>query len=124
MKRGPKPKFATLAERVLARITLADENDPCSCWLYGGNVDAKGYGCITVRVRGKRNPTRVRTHKVLWEWANGRKLRSGLTLDHRPTCPKRCGNPEHLSPCTRATNTARMNWHRYYRDKVAERLAA
>lgn len=105
-------RFASPAERVLARIELhGGEAD--GCWLFTGNVDKNGYGCITCRVRPRpANPTRVRCHKVVWEWANGRKVRRGFSLDHRPTCPKNCCNPEHVTECLLRTNTARANYWR------------
>jgi restriction endonuclease Mrr len=43
-------------------------------------------------------------HRVAWELTNG-PIAGGLVIDHRPTCPKNCVNPEHLRVVTRKQNS-------------------
>lgn len=71
---------------------------PC-CWLWTKGCTDQGYGSF--RFEGKaRN-----THKLVYEVLVG-PVPDGLTLDH--LCRhRRCCNPGHLEPVTRAVNVQR-----------------
>jgi hypothetical protein len=97
-----------LVERFVAKV---DRRGPDECWPWTSTLDGDGYGVISVG-RGSSN---VRAHRLAYFLAVGP---TELTLDHRchtrdlscpggPTCPhRRCANPAHLEPTTRADNTS------------------
>lgn len=72
------------------------------CWVWTGATCNKGYG--TIRVDGQTR----RCHILAWEYAVGRKVRAGYTLDHECRVTK-CCRPSHLEEVTRSVNTARGN---------------
>lgn len=101
--------YASLLERVLSKVLKPDEQNENGCWLFTGNTCHKGYGSITVRVPGKKSPTRKRAHIVVWEAIVG-PLEEGLTLDHL-CMVKSCCNPDHVEPVTRVVNSQRIRAH-------------
>lgn len=121
-----KKLFTSLFERVMARV--AEPENEQACWFYRGARCHKGYGSVTVRVPGKKNPTRARTHLVVYEAVHGPDWReraaqtlgctaADVTLDHLCQRDNResvahCCNPDHLEPVTRVTNSARMQARR------------
>lgn len=64
-----------------------------SCWLFRKFIDKKGYGYFW----DIRKHKRVAAHRYSYERVHG-ELLSEIHLHHRPTCPKNCVNPEHLTP--------------------------
>lgn len=78
--------------------TVKDEN---GCWVWRGEIIARGYG--RVRVGGKKKLV----HRVVFEYFNGT-IPDGLVIDH--LCRNQlCVNPEHLEPVTQGENVRR--WH-------------
>lgn len=77
--------------------------DPKTCWTWPNSKCHKGYGRLWFCGKPER------AHIVAWEFAKGRKVRRGYTLDHRVTCARDCWRPSHLEEVTRAENTARGN---------------
>ena len=87
-----------------ARVDVQDED---ACWLWGGCLDAAGYGLI--KFDGKNR----RAHRIAWQFAVG-KIPVGMFLLHQ--CDVRsCCNPSHLKLGTQAENMAEMaargRWH-------------
>lgn len=66
------------------------------CWLWMASLDGKGYGQF--RLDG-RHPWKA--HRVAYMLTHGIDDRM---VDHRPTCPKTCVNPEHLRLATNKQN--------------------
>lgn len=72
------------------------------CWLWTGarsgiRGNRGGYGQIGVGGRV------IYTHRFAYELLKG-PIPASMTLDHRPTCPKHCCNPDHLRPATNKQN--------------------
>jgi hypothetical protein len=114
--------YVSLEDRLLSNIVHEDngyeiDGQPSECWLWIGNVDHKGYGCLSMRLKPGANPTRVRAHRASYEHFMGIKLAEGVTLDHRCRVHA-CIHPNHLAPETRAENTRLMR--RYWAKRSAE----
>ena len=96
-----------LEERLWSSI---DKGETDSCWIWRGQINDAGYGCIFVE-KGK-SPARV--HRVVYELLVG-PIPVGLHLIHQcddryPTNDisyRRCCNPEHLKPGTNTENIER-----------------
>lgn len=70
-----------------------------TCWLWAGYRHPNGYGQVSIDKR------KWLTHRYVYSTLVG-PIPEGLTLDH--LCRVRaCCNPEHLEPCTLATNILR-----------------
>lgn len=90
MPRARRP----LLDRILDRVDVAD------CWEWRG-ATTRGYGAVNSGGRGRI----LRVHVALWTLLVG-PVPPGLELDH--LCRnRRCCNPDHLEPVTRAVNVAR-----------------
>ncbi|MEV7154850.1 HNH endonuclease signature motif containing protein [Streptomyces misionensis] len=82
------------------------------CWIWTGRVDRAGYGRLSSHV------TSAQAHRQVYEALIG-PIPDGLELDHTchtadkscvggDSCPhRRCVNPRHLEPVTRAENARR-----------------
>lgn len=95
------------------------ENGTQDCQLWSGRIDKEGYGYeydAALHRAGKQGTVYV--HRRIYELIYGTESIEGLTIDHRchdpnrcsrgPQCPhRRCINPEHLVPETRAMNARR-----------------
>jgi len=78
---------------------------PSGCAEWTGYLTADGYGKAVVGYRGHGRPIRKYAHRVMFEWWIG-PVPKGLELDH--LCRnRRCINPLHLEPVTRAENVRR-----------------
>jgi hypothetical protein len=98
----PKTTFKAFRGTTKERIDHFSCPEPNSgCWLWLGQVDRHGYGCISFRDKPSL------AHRVSYEAYRG-PIPAGLTLDHlcRVRC---CVNPCHLEPVTPAVNTLRGN---------------
>lgn len=82
-----------LPPKIRRRITVDKE-----CWLWVGCLQGEGYGQIEIAHR------HWLAHRLVWSL-----LRGPLPehLHHRPTCLKRCVNPDHLEPLTAAEHARR-----------------
>lgn len=75
------------------------------CWFWTGNVSSRGYGRFQVKDAAGvwRNK---QAHRLVYELLVGD---PGENLHHQPTCPKRCVNPEHLTPMTISAHVIEHN---------------
>lgn len=90
------------------------------CWVWGGQIDARGYGSFPIRVDGAT--TWARAHRWSFEHHVG-PIPVGMHLDHLchdsttctlgNSCPhRRCVNPHHLRPVSNEENLRRAGrWH-------------
>lgn len=67
------------------------------CWIWTGAKDSGGYGVCTI---GGKN---YNTHRLAWEWSNGKKIPPGQVLLHSCDNPS-CVRSEHLNPGTQISN--------------------
>lgn len=100
----------TPRERFMAKVAVQSNG----CWLWTGGIDPTGYG------RFYLYPRVVYAHRAAYELFVG-PIPTGLDIDHQchneddgcgggPTCPhRRCVNPAHMEPSTRAANLARSD---------------
>lgn len=75
------------------------------CWIWNSGLDAHGYGQINCPTEnGKRHPP-LKAHRVIYELLK-EPIPVGLEIDH--LCRnRRCVNPDHMEPVTRAENVMR-----------------
>ena len=76
------------------------EIDPSDCWLWTGPLYPNGYG----KTAQPHDGTQL-AHRAIY-LASGRAIPDGLDLDHLCRV-RRCVNPDHLEPVSRATNLQR-----------------
>jgi hypothetical protein len=98
--RGVPRKYIAGHHRRLSPVEYVEEDrgyvTPCWTWQRG---TARGYGVAVV------NRKTIRAHRLYYIRANG-PVPAGLDLDH--LCRnRRCVNPDHLEPVTRAVNAQR-----------------
>jgi hypothetical protein len=108
--RGTWPR-KSLAERLYSRFEI---DQATGCWLWTGGTNAEGYGIII-----RNGDERLRVHRVSYEIHYSAAIPDGHDLDHvchtrdplcvgGPACRhRRCINPLHLEPVTRAENVRR-----------------
>jgi hypothetical protein len=75
------------------------EPDGVDCWLWTGPIDLNGYGHVNV------GTTTTTAHRAVYTQLVG-PVAPGLELDHLCRV-RRCVNPDHLEPVTRAENVRR-----------------
>lgn len=97
-----------------AQVLTMHAVQPNGCWHWTGGLVLEGYG--QCRIPGARNTQRA--HRVVYQLVVG-PIPAGLDLDHvchnvdlacsgGYTCKhRRCVNPSHLEPVTRAVNLRR-----------------
>lgn len=96
VQRKPKDSGQSAADFIMERVA----KDPSGCWLWIGVILGTGYG-QTERGGGKK----YAAHRYSYETFVG-PIPPGLTIDH--LCGvRRCVNPEHMEPVTRAENVRR-----------------
>lgn len=91
---GPLRIFGDDDARFRSKVDRAE-----TCWLWTGALNNSGYGTIKI------NGVTVGAHRHSFELA-GRVIPDGLDLDHLCSV-RRCVNPDHLEPVTRAENLRR-----------------
>lgn len=84
--------------RLPTRIRYLFDEDDDGHWIWSGRLDSDGYG----RVSGEM------AHRRIWRELVG-PVPEGSDLDHRPSCPRRCVRPDHLTPKPKAIN---RRWER------------
>lgn len=107
LKPGPKPRDPL--ERFWSWV---DKDGPLSpqdgtrCWVWTGallkptRTSCGGYGMFT-----PVSPSpRIYVHRFAWEHLKG-SIPAGKVIDHRPSCPKSCVNPDHLRLATKKQNS-------------------
>lgn len=95
----PGRKGVPLLERLLERIEAGD------CWEWTATITRHGYGVFTFLEPSVGRVVTRMAHRLLYEELVG-PIPLGLDLDH--LCRnRRCTNPDHLEPVTRAENLRR-----------------
>lgn len=97
---GPKAK-APISERIHAHYEKRGPND---CWLWLGDLNAQGYGRISI---GAKKLGSALAHRVMWSVAKGRSIPRGKVVMHTCDTPA-CVNPKHLQLGTQAQNMRDM----------------
>ena len=89
-------QLGPLEDRFLAKVEKTD-----TCWLWLGNINAKGYGVFKI------NKRYVGAHRFAYATFVGA-IPTGMEIAH--TCDiRRCVNPEHLWVATHAEHVRDMN---------------
>lgn len=104
---GGPPRDDSITERFMRYVAVSDDG----CWLWSGqltNGARGGYGRFVFKHR------RTVAHRVSYELFVGA-VPEGLELDHLCRV-RRCVNPAHLEPVTRAENSRRAWVARHVRD--------
>lgn len=81
----------TYEDRFWSRVDMSGD-----CWLWTRGLNGVGYGMYDA-------PHKVLAHRYAWELIVG-PIPEGVLLDHNPTCPKNCVNPDHLRYATHKQN--------------------
>lgn len=131
--RTTDPVFrAGLTADRLARFYAKVNRSSEGCWPWMGTRMPRGYGLFN----GGRFDGRQRTryaHRLMWELANGRRIRTGEVVRHTCDNPP-CCNPSHLIIGTQAENVndaaeqgkyvaaARQRWHNPDRHRLIQWL--
>lgn len=89
-------------ERVSEKYVV---NPETGCWEWIGQINAYGYGKISIGSKTDGTAFKAMAHRVAYELLVG-PIPDGLDLDH--LCRnRRCINPAHLEPVTRQVNLLR-----------------
>lgn len=80
-----------------ARLEVA----PSGCWLWTGGRQSGGYGVV------RRATVWSTVHRLVYALLRGDP--GSADLHHRPTCPKHCANPAHLTPFSHADHASEHN---------------
>lgn len=97
-----------MRERIIANTVMSPwlfNGEPC--WLWMGQRNARGYGWITLRVKGIKNPKKRLVHRLaimLWHGLAWHEIDNAMHLCN----VKQCCNPAHLDNGTNSEN------QRYY----------
>lgn len=101
--------------RVQARLQKKRIIDSEGCWLWTGELNAKGYGYFRAKVNGKIHR---RVHRVAFMVWKGM-IPDGYAVHH--ACGKRsCFNPDHLQLVTEADNNVEMLQRQAYKATISE----
>lgn len=85
--------MTVVQERFWAKVDKSGD-----CWLWTGACNSsRGYGTLTIARKA------YYAHRVVYEWVVG-PIPAGMQVDHRPTCPRNCVNPQHLRLVTNKQN--------------------
>jgi hypothetical protein len=84
------------------------ELGPNGCWLWTGTIIPSGYGILRQLPRRRDQPQiRWLAHRFAWEVLRGR-LPRGMDVHHLCSV-KRCVNPDHLEPLSKADHIRTWN---------------
>ena len=93
----------SLTIEYIEKNSIPEPNSGCLIWT--GELNAAGYGCISIGNAKRGTRIRSMAHRVSYELAKG-PIPKGLDLDHLCRNPV-CINPDHLEPVTRSENNRR-----------------
>lgn len=104
-----------MEERLLANSIPVWAGHETECWEWIGNRNAKGYGRLSVRVRGTYK--KLLAHRVSFTIFKGRDPKPGYDVDHK--CNNRwCISPDHLQDVPLVKNRGE-----FVHQRIAERQA-
>jgi hypothetical protein len=104
----PAPKGLQIPERVALRAYDAWELAPSGCYISTYSVASHGYAQIGWHEKSHGRSTMTLAHRAAWVHANGQ-IPDGMTVDHKPTCDRRCVNVDHLRLLTNYENARRTS---------------
>src|SRR5258705_11557020 len=90
----PESKGIPIPRRVAARAFYSRRRGPNGCQISTYSVASHGYAQIgwTDNSGIRRGTT---AHRAAWTHVHGQ-IPAGMTVDHKPTCDRRCVNVKHL----------------------------
>ncbi|AEL98096.1 HNH domain protein [Mycobacterium phage Eureka] len=100
----PAAKGIVIPERVAQRAYMKWEPDENGCYISTYSTASHGYAQIGWQDPGYRQI--VLAHRAAWTHVHGQ-IPEGMTIDHRPTCDRRCVNVSHLRMLTNFENARR-----------------
>ncbi|AOQ28540.1 HNH endonuclease [Mycobacterium phage WillSterrel] len=95
-----------IPERVAKRAYDAWEADDDGCYISTYSTGSHGYSQIGWNADGRRFGTTG--HRAAWVYVNGQ-IPEGMTIDHLPTCDRRCVNVDHLRMISNYENARRTS---------------
>lgn len=100
-------RYNSLADRIRANIveTPPPPNTGLTtpCWIWQGSRNARGYGWITMRFKGIKNPKKRLVHRLTLVVFRGYQWHEIEYSMHKCSV-KQCCSPDHLDPGTRQEN--------------------
>lgn len=101
----PASKGIPIPAVVAERAFVNWEPSPSGCRISTLAPRADGYACIKWKTEeGVETGTSV--HRAAWTHVHGQ-VKDGMTIDHRPTCNRRCVDVSHLRELTNFENARR-----------------
>jgi len=102
----PPSRGIEIPERVAERAFTHWELSPTGCYISTYSTASHGYAQVGWQDGDFR--TCVTAHRAAWVHVHGQ-IPIDMTVDHKPTCDKRCVNVEHLRLLTNFENARRSN---------------
>jgi hypothetical protein len=100
---------------VQARLQKKRVIDSEGCWLWTGELNAKGYGYMRAKIYGKIHRRVHRISFMAWKGP----IPNGYAVHH--ACAKRsCFNPSHLQLVTEADNNVEMLQRQAYKTTIVD----
>lgn len=102
----PASKGIVIPERVARRAYFKAVLDENGCHISTYSTASHGYAQIGWRDADYRQV--VLAHRAAWTHVHGQ-IPAGMTVDHKPTCDRRCVNVDHLRLLTNLENARRTS---------------
>jgi hypothetical protein len=83
----------SIPKRVAIRASQSWTRGPTGCYISTYSVASHGYSQIGWSANGRTYMTLA--HRAAWTRVHGQ-IPAGMTIDHKPTCDRRCVNVRHL----------------------------